>query len=507
MKTKNGMLNFLSVYVFYFIIAILSFIKLRFFLDYLGESIYSLNQLYTSIFSYLSLLEGGMGTALIYRLYKLLKEKKYDEINRLYSGTVFIYRIIGVILISLGIILSFFLPIFIKDNPFSLIFLIITFILYILKSCYDYFVFIPRYIIAADNQSYKINLIIYGFKTIEIIVEIILIRLRFNYIIVLIPAIIFAIIQNIWVNRKIYKLYPWLKYTKEKNMEVKKDIKSLMAHRISGLVFNNTDILILSSLVGSQAVVVYSGYNYIIKYIVDTVIQFFQAIRDGIGQIINENDRKLKEKTVQQTNTIFSFFAVVCVITLYFVLNDFVGLWLGAEYSATYVLLILFLLILYHKITNRSHLLYLHTLGLFAETKKYVYLMAFINIIGSLVLVYFIGIAGVVLATVISMYFIESWCYAYEAGKKIFNKFDAKLWLSFHIKNVIIIILGILLISLIPFVNITSPNWINWIIKSITVGICALVWALLTFNMFFKEMLYLEKRVINTVKKLFKHKA
>lgn len=161
MRTKKGVLNFISSYVFYFILAILGFIKVKVFISVLGENLYALNQLYISLFSYLSLAEAGIGVAFTYRLYKMLSEKNYNGINAIYSGTKEILKNIGIFMIFVAIILAFFVPLFIKDNTFPNYYILITFLIFVIKNVIDYFMYVPRLIVQADQNMYKINSHIY----------------------------------------------------------------------------------------------------------------------------------------------------------------------------------------------------------------------------------------------------------------------------------------------------------------------------------------------------------
>ena len=162
MKSKNSIMNFLSSYLIYFILVLLGIYKVRIFLDHLGQNLYALNQLYLNLYSYLAIAEGGISMALIYRLYPKLAEKKYDEINELYSGTKVIYRNIGFFIILAGFGLSFLIPYILKDNTIAPFYITLTFMLFVFRSALDYFVVVPRLIIQADQKMYRINLMIFG---------------------------------------------------------------------------------------------------------------------------------------------------------------------------------------------------------------------------------------------------------------------------------------------------------------------------------------------------------
>ena len=167
--------------------------------------------------------------------------------------------------------------------------------LFIIRNAVDYFMCVPRYIVQADQKSYKINILFNLFRIIEVVVEIILIMLGINYLFILIPDIFIRIIQNIFVNNKVFKLYPWLQDVDEKDYSPKDDIKHMLVHRIVGLVSNNIDIVILSTFLNSKIVTTYATYNYLMKYAMDTASQIFSSMKDGLGNVLNtEKNEKIK---------------------------------------------------------------------------------------------------------------------------------------------------------------------------------------------------------------------
>lgn len=498
MRTKESILNFVTTYIFYFITAILGFVKVKFFLLYLGENVQALNQLYNNLFAYITLLETGMGAAFIYKLYNLLSKKEYDKINSLYSGTVYIFRKIGLFMLGIAFVLSFFLPLFIHDNPFKYWYLLVTFMLFVFKNIIDYFYFVPRYVLTAENKSYKINILMYLFRILIVGVEVLLIYLKLDYIFVLVPAIFLTYLENKVINNKIFKIYPWLKIVDDKNTEIKNDMKHLVFHKIGGLIFNNIDIVLLSSFVGSYSVVVYGAYNYIIKFVTDTSNQISLAVKDGVGSVLSADlSENRKKEIIGETNTIFAFISTLFVTLLFFSLNYFVTIWIGKNYSISIITTILFLILLFHKIISKPSQVYVNTLGLFKETKKYVLYSLLINLILSVCLVSKYGINGVLIGTVVASVLIESWCYSYATAKKLFNKFDIKFWSLPVIKAILIITLEIVIIKLFIIKYLFVPTTlINWVLYCTIISVIILLMSLILYYLLFSNF----KTIISKLK-------
>lgn len=74
MRTKNSIKNIYMSILTQIIITLLGFVSRKIFLDNLGTEYLGINGLLTNVLSMLSLVEGGIGTSIIYNLYKPLAE-------------------------------------------------------------------------------------------------------------------------------------------------------------------------------------------------------------------------------------------------------------------------------------------------------------------------------------------------------------------------------------------------------------------------------------------------
>lgn len=503
MRTKKGVLNFISSYVFYFILAILGFIKVKVFISVLGENLYALNQLYISLFSYLSLAEAGIGVAFTYRLYKMLSEKNYNGINAIYSGTKEILKNIGIFMIFVAIILAFFVPLFIKDNTFPNYYILITFLIFVIKNVIDYFMYVPRLIIQADQNMYKINSHIYSFRIFEVIIEIVLLYLGVNYLIILIPGIFIRIIQNYFVNKKVFKLYPWLKLVKDKDYSNKQDVKHMLVHRLVGLVNNNIDIVIISTFIGSKAVAIYASYNYLVKFAYDTTSQIFNSLKDGLGNLLNEEKSNKIKEVINEFLSLFSFVASIVVITFYFILNDFIGIWVGEIYVANKMILILFLIIVYYHINIKSLTIIRTALGLFKETKIMAGIEAGLNLTISLILVQYLGLKGVLIGTIIAFLITSFWYYPYIIYNKLFKENISKYMIKILVDLSIVILIIIILSPIYNHINFTyfSSKILNWIITSAIIGLIVTAILTMIYYLFYPEF----RRILLRIRKLLRN--
>ena len=81
MRIKNSFYNMAAVVVLYFVKIILSFAGKTCLIQIMGDEYNGIYALFGSIISMLSIAELGIGSAIIYNLYKPVKEKHIEEIK------------------------------------------------------------------------------------------------------------------------------------------------------------------------------------------------------------------------------------------------------------------------------------------------------------------------------------------------------------------------------------------------------------------------------------------
>ncbi len=469
MRTSNSIKNFFTTILPYAIITFLGFWKVRAFITNLGNDIYSVNQVFYQIFTYLSLAEAGIGIIAVQKYYKLLVENNKDEINQVYSASKIFLKKVAFLMLGIGAIVSFFLK-FLTKNDLSLGYLQLVFMLFLVRNLVDYFMFSPRFVIQADQKAYKINFWINFFKIAETAVEIGLIYLKLNYVIILIPAIFIRFIANIVINRVVSKEYPWLTAVKNPNKSILKGTKDFLAYRICDIVYSNTDLLIISSTLDSIYVVIYSGYNYIVKTITEIINLIMQAIVPSLGNAINKESKEDSYQIFEEQNSLFAFFAMFFSVCVFALIEKFVVLWMGEDKILGMVALALLIGSLFHLIYQKVIVNIVEVKGWFKQTRNIAIAEAVTNVILSIILVQFLGVTGVILATIIATLCTKFWYYPVYVYKHQFERKPTKYYLNFFTDLAVTIVVSGLFFYVVN--KFTVTNYFIWIILA---AICAMI--------------------------------
>jgi len=399
MRTKNTLKTFLYGIILTSIIAILGLVKTKVLLHTLGEEYVGVYQLFYQLFTYLSLVEGGIGASVAFHLYKPVHEKNTKKINELFSGAKYYFRVVGFIVIALGFVLSLGIMFLIKETTISAWYIRICFILFIISSSTNYFTSAHALLYEAEQKLYKSSNLNHTLSICENIVCIVVALLGGKLLLIITLFLIMSIIKNIIFVHLSKKDHTYLKETKKKDISFKKEANSLIVSKISTLVNENIDVIILSKFIGLTSVVIYTSYNQIVNMIKLMVQRLNSALLPSIGNLLVSEKEKAR-KTFEELNSVLFFIGSLLFAPLFYMLSPFIGLWYGNEYVSSSVVCLLFTTILYINIIKISLETYVKAAGEFKSVKNSSIYQSIINIAISLLLVKRFGIAGVLIATV-----------------------------------------------------------------------------------------------------------
>ena len=119
-RVRKTLLNARVNLVFYFLTLLFGFFTRKVFLDCLGADFVGLTGTLQSLLGFLNLAELGIGGAIGYLLYKPLFLRDEERINEIVSVMGYLYRRIGIIILSAGCLLAAFLPWIFPDSGFSM---------------------------------------------------------------------------------------------------------------------------------------------------------------------------------------------------------------------------------------------------------------------------------------------------------------------------------------------------------------------------------------------------
>lgn len=460
-RIQKSAKNMISGIAFRLISILTAFVVRTVFIKCLGNEYLSVNGLYSSILSMLSLAELGFSTAMVYSMYKPLAERDYDKLAQLMHLYKKAYSIIGTVILAAGLCLVPFLDLLIKNKP-DIPGLTFYYLLFLGNSVISYWFFAYRSsVLQADQRASVISNYSSIFNLIKTALQIVVLLVFHNFTIYLLTQIACTILQNTALALRVKKDYPIfgkqgkseLPATEKK--KIFNDVRALMIQKVSFKVLNTSDSLIISSFIGIDWVGLLSNFILVEEAVTAVLSQIFGAITASMGNFFakesKEDGYRLFKRLDFMNHWLYGFSAIALVTLL----NPFVELWLGKDYTLDQIVVVAlctrFFVEGYMNLMSSMR----STMGLFTQGKYFPLVVAALNIGLSIGLSYPLGIAGVLFATPLSRCIINVWYMPLVIHRDGFHKkvspFYGKLLTKVSILAVIVLLMQ--LISHVVFSN------------------------------------------------------
>ncbi|MCI8496638.1 MAG: hypothetical protein HFE85_00130 [Clostridiales bacterium] len=406
MRTANSMRNAVVGTFVQALIILAGFVSQAVLVRTLGDIYNGVNGVCSNILSMLNLAELGVGTAMVYSLYKPFAYNDQEQIKSIMALYRKAYRIIALIVLGGGIVLLPFLHFFFHDVPEG-INVYVIFMLFVADACLSYTFSYKRSMLYADQKEFLIKLVhilyVFGANAGQIII---LLTLK-DYILVLILKIFFKVLDNLIICTIVNRKYPYIKEKQVHPLDdgvkhgIMTNVKALFVHRLAGVVVNGSDNLILSVAKGIVSAGLYTNYNLIINNLKTLIVTFFRSITASFGNLLVKN----RERAYEVFEVIFFAdfwvftFASTCLLNL---MDPFISIWVGADKILPWLVEYTLVLNFYIQGMRQACAITREAAGLYKIDRFVPFIESAINLVASILLVQVFGIAGIFMGTIIS---------------------------------------------------------------------------------------------------------
>ncbi len=472
----------------------------------LGVEYLGLSSLFASILQVLSLSELGFSYACVYAMYKPIAEDDYSMVGAILKYLKKIYRIIGIVVISLGILFVPFLKFTIKDDVPADTNIYILYFIYLANSALSYFFFAYKTsLLSALQRNDQISQVGLITNTALRVAQCAMLFIYPNYYVYVILIPISTLANNLikaWIVNKKYSIY-----LKAGNMpaEVKQDIKSrivpLLGIKISVVLINAADTLVISAFLGLFETALYNNYFFLMTSVQSILGEVYSSMYGGVGNsvIIDSKDELYgKFKRLTFLNSWLTIVCTACFICLY---QPFMTVWVGEGKLLPDGMMYLFCAYFFGSMINKMIIVYKDAAGIWKEDMLRCYIACGTNIVLNLILVNFIGLYGVIGSSVFVALVIDP-LMARLVFKKVFDK-PAKYYYGYLVKDVIVCIAVCAVFALI------CNNIMGGVLGLVLRGmICVVGVNAVLFLVYFKDKRYAPAKdwAVGVVKRLIKRK-
>lgn len=438
---------------------LLQFVVRTFFIKSLSIEYVGIQGLFSNILMLLSLADLGMVNAMNFSLYGPLANSDQYKIGQIMQFFKKIYRIIAIVVLFLGFTILPFLDFFLSERPDIPENLNIIYLFFVFNSAVSYLFAYKQTLIIADQRKYIVSVYTFTINLIICTLQCFLLYLFRSYYSYLILMVVCTIMTNVFIAIKCNKDYPVLKETviqpinKKEKKEIFTNIKSLFLYRVGGVVLNGTSNLIISKFFNIVILGLCSNVYYLVNSLNGIILQVLLSFLATLGNVNALESKEHKIKVFYKTSLFcYWLYGYVCLACVLF-LNAFITIWIGSEYILDNIALFSIVAVFYMDGVGFPLYAYRSTMGLFSTVKYAPLIASVLNIILAVVLLKWIGVAGVYFAIAISRFFCINCTDIYVVFKKGLQD-------GFPYKFVIYYILFILLLGIVYLITKETTQYI-----------------------------------------------
>ncbi len=445
-RTKNTIRNSIWGFINKIVMLLFPFAIRTVIIKILGTEYVGLHSLFTSIISMLSLAELGFNTAMVYSMYQPIADGDDEKICALMNLYKTVYRFVGLVVLALGIILMPFLPKFIHDTIPENVNLYILYGLYLFNSVSSYWLFAYKNCILIAMQrndiSTNISTVCHVIMYLAQIVGLIIAK---NYYIYIIWLPIGSIAINLITARYVSKNYPQFickGHVNDKELKsIKKQVSGLLTQRLAYSSRNAFDSIILSSMLGLTIVGIYNNYFYILSSVTAILAILFTSMQAGIGNSIAKETKEKNQIDMTKIRFLYMVISGICSICIFVLIQPFMILWVGKELMFSNTIAGMLAFYFYSMKMTDPVGAYISGTGLWWKCKVTYILEAAVNLVLNIGLGYFWGVTGVIVATIISVLFVNYFGSTYILHKYYFGINGLKKYIANDITYMIVTVI------------------------------------------------------------------
>lgn len=423
MRTILQIKNFSSFLLKFLLTWGFAFVTRKLFIHSLGLEYLGVKGLLENILGMLSIAELGIGTSIVFSLYEPLAKGDQQRVHVL----IWLYRrwymyIAGVIFV-LGLCLYPFLlnlaPGLVHIPHYNIIYL-----LYLLGSVTPYFFSYNSTLYTASQKDYKIQNINIFIQFLSAVATILILWLYPNFIFLICCTQLITLAGQCYIYKKARQNWPWLKQapvdaqlSPEDKKVITKNVRAIIFHKIGDYCIYGTNNLVISKFISLSAVGLLANYNTVLMAFRNVGSSFFNTMISGIGEKIILSPVNEIYHVFKEINFLAFWFFGLCSVGFYLCMDDLLTIWLGKQFILSNWCLLFLSIDLFMAGMRIPPYIIKSGAGLFSKDQYAPVCQAVIHLSISIALAIHWGLAGVLLATVISGLLVPCWYRPYIVYK------------------------------------------------------------------------------------------
>ena len=411
-RTKNAARNIVFDGIMEMVNMLFPFIIRSCMLHFLGTEYLGLNGLFKSILTFLNLAEMGVGSAMVFSMYKPIAEDDTASICALLRLYRTLYRIIGLVVAAVGLLLMPFLPNLIKGGLPAGMNLYILYLMNLGNTVVTYWLFAYKSsLLQAHQRRDVISKVTLAVRVTEYSLKILILVLTRNYYLYLLIQLLCQIVINLLTAVFASKMYPRYvpagKLPKEKTLDIFRRVRDLFTSKLSATVFDSADTLVISSFMGLTFLAVYQNYYFVIMALRVMLVVILNACMAGVGNKLVMESKEANYRDLEWISLLFIWLLGVSSTMLLCMFQPFMRIWMGEENTLAVGFVFCFVVYYYSMGANKLINMFKDAAGIWRRDRWRPLTAALVNLGLNLATVRWLGLYGVLLSSIISVVFIQ----------------------------------------------------------------------------------------------------
>ena len=469
-RTQNSKRNVFNGIINFSITSFLHFLVRTIFIRTLSVDILGINGLYVNILQVLSLGELGLSNIALHTMYKPLQKHDKKEISRMVTFYSRIYNIIAVAIFAIGLAVIPFLPAIANSN-LPMHSLIGYYILFLLNTSISYIGISKQLLINADQNIRVIKNATTLITVVQSIAQIVLLQVTRSYYLYLIIQCVCTAALNFYLARRAKRMYKFINkqegLSKKKRRSIIRMTKDLFIYKVSVVIVNSTDNILISVLLGAVVVGYYSNYVMVFSIVANLLYLIIQSVSSSIGHLAAEASNQKKLAVFYKILFIMQWIVTVASVCLLALLNDTIRIWAGESFVLSQLVVVAIVTNFYTSNVINPVWMYREAMGLYGAVKWTMAVTAALNIVLSCILGLAIGLSGILFATAISRILTTVWYEPTILLKKNLGDSVGKYYRT-QLKNLIIFLVIAILVCQVSAIFIPN-NFMTLLAKAVLV--------------------------------------
>ena len=374
----------------------------------LGGQYIGLNGLFTSILQVLNLAELGVGSAMVYSMYKPIVEDDTATICALMRLYRKYYRFIALVVMVGGLIVLPFLPYLVKaDTVPSDINLYVLYLLNLSATVASYCLFAYKNCLLLAFQRTDIeSRVSIAVSTVSYTIQIVLLFLMRNYYVYTLILVVSNLVTNLVtafvVDRLFPKYHPKGNISTEETKAIHKRVRDLFTAKLGGTITGSADTIVISAFLGLYDLAVYQNYYFIMNAVISFVFVVFNSVIAGIGNSLVVESTEKNYLDFRKLSFLINWITIIAVSCFMCLYQPFIKLWVGEKYILKYPFVILFCVYFYVIVVQQLACVYKDAGGIWHQDRWRPLLTGITNLGLNLLFVQKFGLYAILLSTILS---------------------------------------------------------------------------------------------------------